>query len=483
MIGAGWGARGRSLAATAATVVLLASCGARLTAEQRAAGIGSLRGGTGGDTTGASTGNTFGSGTGGTTGGTGAAGTGTAGAGTGGLGAAGCTGTGGATDKGVTANQITLATASDISGVQPGLFKSTWQAMEALAAYANSQGGVCGRGIKNLLLDSQASSTADRAAVQQACDQSFALVGSMSAFDDGGASAGQDCGIPDISAITVNQARSDATNVYPAYPVGPHHFATGWGLYIKNTYPEAVQTACFVTLNVGVSVQNGQQRINALTKLGYRFVWTGQTQVVQANYTPFVQQMKDHDCHFIDMLADYQSMVRFQQAMQQQNWYPQIRVWDSAAYSPAYLTQGGSAVNSVTGVACSVNPQPCPSYVFINTSLFEEASSNPELQLYETWLQRVAPGAQPDYFGEYAWSAGRLFIKAAAAVGAHLTRSALLAELKTIHAWNDFGMHATHDIGNKLEANCYLYVETVNDRFVRKTPASGWTCAGPLMNT
>lgn len=482
MIGAGWGARGRSLAATVATVLLLAACGARLTSDQRAAGIGALRGGAGGFDTGTAggSGTSFG-GTTGTT--TGATAGGTGGAGTTGLGAAGCTGTGGATDKGVTANQITLATASDISGVQPGLFKSTWEAMEALAAYANSQGGVCGRGIKNLLLDSQATSTANRAAVQQACDQAFALVGSMSAFDDGGASAGQSCGIPDVSAITVNQARSDATNVFPAYPVGPHHFASGWGTYIKNTYPQAVQTACFITLNVAVSVQNGNQRINALTKLGYHFVWTGQTGVVQASYTPFVQQMKDHNCHFIDMLSDYQSTVRLQQAMQQQNWYPQVRVWDSAAYSPAYLTQGQSAVNTVTGAACSVDPQPCPAFVFINTALFEEAASNPELQLYESWLQRVAPGHQPDYFGEYAWSAGRLFLKAAAAVGAHLTRTALLAQLKTIHAWNDFGMHATHDIGNKLEANCYLYIETVNDKFVRRTPASGWTCAGPLMAT
>jgi hypothetical protein len=308
------------------------------------------------------------------------------------------------------------------------------------------------------------------------------MVGSMSAFDDGGASVGQSCGIPDISAITVNAARSTASNVYPAYPVGPNYFNTAWGTYVKNTYPNAIKHAGFITLNAGASVQNGNQRIKALTNLGYNFVYKAQVQVLEANYTPFVQNMKNAGVQFIDMVSDYQSTVRLQKAMEQQGWYPEVRVWDSAVYSPNYLTQGGTAVQDNNSSACSVTPKPCPALLFLNTGLIEEASSNPEMQLYTQWLQRAAPGAVPDYFGIYAW-AGRLFIKAAAQVGAKLTRKALFAALQSIHSWNDFGMHVAHDIGAKREANCALFAEVKNGRFVRTSPASGWTCAGSLMKT
>ena len=482
--------RAKVVASVLLSVSLLATaCGARLTAAQRAAGIGALTkngGSTTGSATGGTTGATTGSSIGGTTGASGATTGGAAGGTTGGannLGSGSCS-SGGATDTGVTANQITLATVADVSGVQPGLFKSAWQAMSAVTAYINSQGGICGRQLKDLQLDSQADSTQNRAAVQQACTQSFALVGSMSAFDDGGASVGQQCGIPDISAITVNAARSNASNVYPAYPVGPNYINTSWGLQIKQRYPDAIKKSAFITLNAGASVQNGNQRIKALTKMGYTFVYTTQVQVVESNYSPYVQAMQSKGVEFIDMLADYQSIVRLQKAMQQAGWFPQVRVWDSVAYSPAYLSQGGTAVQSQpSGCNDVLKNVPCPAYVFLNTALFQEASSNPEMQLYLTWLQRVAPGAQPDYFGLYAWSAGRLFQKAATMVGAKLTRKALFSALQSIHSWNDFGLHIAHDIGAKREGNCTLYVEIKSSGFVRAFPASGWTCTGSLMKT
>ncbi len=217
-------ARSRAFVSIVFSLALFTTaCGARLSADQRAAGIGALnRGGSStGSTTGGTTGATTGATTGGTTGGTTGAGTtgGTTGGGTGPVGAA-CS-SGGATDTGVTANQITLATVADVSGVQPGLFLSARQAMQAVTAYINSVGGICGRTLKDTQLDSQADSTQNRAAVQQACTSAFALVGSMSAFDDGGATVGQQFGIPDNPPATGNPSRPEATNCDPAYPLQP----------------------------------------------------------------------------------------------------------------------------------------------------------------------------------------------------------------------------------------------------------------------
>ena len=82
-----------------------------------------------------------------------------------------------------------------------------------------------------------------------------------------------------------------------------------------------------------------------------------------------------------------------------------------------------------------------------------------------------------------AWSAGRLFQKAALTAGPRLTRKALFAQLKQIHSWSDYGLHVTQDIGNKREANCTLYMEIRNQQFTRIFPSSGWSCAGSLMPT
>jgi ABC-type branched-subunit amino acid transport system substrate-binding protein len=378
-------------------------------------------------------------------------------------------GNGGATDRGVTGNQITLATAADVTGVQPGIFRSAWQAMSALAAYVNSTGGIYGRHIKNLLLDSRADSVANRAAVQQACDQSFALVGSMSAFDDGGASVGEKCGIPDLSAITVNAARQLAKNVYAASPNRPDYVNTSWMRYIARKYPEPIKHSAMLWLNAGATSQNAAQDVKAMSALGYNFVYKAETQVLEGNYSPYVQAMKEKGVQLVSMVADYQSIIRLQKSMEQAGWFPQVRLWNSVIYSQNYLKTGGSAVNG--GI------------VFLNTAMFEEAASNPEMQLYEQWLQRTAPGAVPDYFGMYAWSAGRLFQKAAIAAGPKLTRASLFAAVKNIHAWDDYGMHATHDVGNKKEANCTLFAEVRNGHFVRIYPSKSWNCEGSLMKT
>src|SRR5213594_628656 len=145
-------------------MLVLAACGARLTREQKLAGIGSLGGGTGGATTGETTGATTGTAattTGATTGSAATTGASTGAATTTGAAASACgnPATNPASDTGVTKNQITVATASDVNGVQAALFKSTHDAMRAFTTMINSQGGVCGRTLKFLPLDTRADTT------------------------------------------------------------------------------------------------------------------------------------------------------------------------------------------------------------------------------------------------------------------------------------------------------------------------------------
>jgi len=476
--------KSRAAAVTIATMLVLGACGARLTASQRAAGIG-LGGGSGSETTGsAGTGTGTGTAT-GTTAGTGiTSGTGTAGtaigSGTGAVGSVACavTGKNTASDTGVTPNQITVATASDVSGVQAALFKSTFYAMQAWASMVNSQGGICGRGIKNELIDTKADSTANQAAVSQACSTAFALVGSMSAFDNGGAETGQSCGIPDLTAITVNGARAKATNVYPIYPVRPDKIPIGTANYIKKHYPDVITHAAMIYLNAEVTKANALQRVKAYETVGFNFGPSNdrrvyQVEVLEPNYGTIVQKLKDKGVEYVNMVANYQSIQKLLQAMDQADWYPKVRDWDSVAYSDQFANQNGQPFLPANG-----------SLVFLNTALYEERASNPEMQLYITWLNRVAPGSKPDYFGFYAWSAGRLFQQLASQIGPDLTRKALFAAVKKVHSWDGHGLHAAHDIGNKIMSPCFLYVTINNGKFIRKDPSSGFMCnEGPVINT
>jgi ABC-type branched-subunit amino acid transport system substrate-binding protein len=464
---------------TAAIAVLLSvvasACGARLTTAQRAAGIGGGRGGGGGavPTDGATSGPGATTGPGGTSGpGAGA----TSGPGGGGVvGGGGCpAGTNTASDTGVTASQVTIGTASDQSGVQAALFRSTIEAVRAVTAYINSTGGICGRTVVNKPYDTKAETTANQSAVTQACSETFALVGSMSAFDNGGADAGERCGIPDLTAITVNGDRSRAKNVYPIYPVRPDKLPIGPANYIKEKYgSDVIKHAAMFYLNAGVTKSNALQRVKAYTTVGFDFTYIQEVQVIEGNYGSFVQKMKDKGIKYVSMVANYQSIQKLLSAMNDADYYPTVRDWDSVAYSPNFVQQSGQAFKPADG-----------SLVFLNTSLSEEASGNPEMQLYIQWLSRVAPGSKPDYFGFYAWSAGRLFQKVATTVGHKLTRSAFLAEVKKIHSWDGNGLHAAHDIGNKIMSPCFMYVEIRSSRFARKDPAAGFTCnKGGIVNT
>ena len=473
--------RSRAAAIAITTMLVLAGCGARLTATQRAAGIG-LGGSGGGETTGSAattTGGTAGSGTttgtGASTGVTSGTGAGT-GTGTGATGATACavTGKNTASDKGVTPTQITVATASDASGPQAGLFKSTFYAMQAWAAMVNSLGGICGRSIKSELLDSKTDATANQAAVSQACQSAFALVGSMSAFDNGGASTGQSCGIPDLSAITVNGARVKATNVYPIYPVRPDKIPIGPANYIKKKYPDVIKHAAMLYLNTEVTKANAMQRVKAYESVGFDYgKRIYQVEVLEPNYGTYVQKMQDAGVQYVDMVANYQAIQKLLQAMDTASWYPKVRDWDSVAYSDQFAYQNGQPFTPANG-----------SLVFLNTNIYEERGSNPEMQLYSQWLSRVAPGAKPDYFGFYAWSAGRLFQQLASQIGSTLTRKALFDAVKKVHSWDGHGLHAAHDVGNKIMSPCFMYLTIQSGKFLRKDPSSGFMCnEGPVINT
>ena len=474
--------RGRTIAVLLALALLAAGCGSRLSDEQRlAATSGGGGGGIGAGSAGDASGGEFGDGTGATgEGGGPAAGGGGATGGAGGGGATGGggggqtggakppaapkEGNGGATDVGVTGTEIKISVLTDLTGPVPGIFKPTVDAVNAWANLINSQGGIFGRKIKVIPIDSKTSTADNRAGAQQACKDTFAIVGSMSAYDDGGAGPINECGIPDISATVVNRPRDQAKTTYPAFPNVADYYILGPKKSIAEEDPGAVKKAAMLWLNAPVARFNATKNMDAAKSIGYEWVYTQQVEVVEPNYTRFVSEMKRLGVQYVSMVGDDNSTSRLLKAFNSQNYIPKYREFDSAIYNPEFPSKVKDAGPAAEGVMVS------------NTSVpLEEAASNPEYKLYLSTLQRA--GGKPNgFFGLYAWSAARLFQEALQKIGPKITRQALIAYLQGVSSWDNHGMHAGHNIGGKKASPCFVMLHLQGGRFVRKFPAQGFDC-------
>ena len=382
-------------------------------------------------------------------------------------GSASCTSAnnGGATDTGVTASQIRVGNITSITGVAPGLTRSAQQATEAVAAYINSQGGICGRTIKVDAFDDGNTSSGNYAAAQQACSTDFAMVGNASGFDDGSASAVSKCGIPDVASEVSTHEAGNVPQIFGASPGNAHYWSTGPAVWLKRTYPNAVTHAAMIYLSVPATQEQAASEMSTYQGVGFKYVYTAAVSPTEPNYAPYVQNMESNGVQYVTEYSDDNSAARLAQAMQQASFAPQVVDWFSEMYTPAFLseTQGTADGN----------------LVLMATAPYEEASSSPGMQLFMTWMNRVAPGFTHDIFAEFAWSAGLAFFQAAKAVGAHLTRAALLQQLSQIHQWDGGGVEPPVDFGSHIPTNCFSYfkINQSGNGFSRVYPSSGYDCS------
>lgn len=364
---------------------------------------------------------------------------------------------------GITDKTITIANASDISGPVPGLFTSAQDGARAYVAYFNSQSDICGRKLELLALDSRTDNGADQQAYARACQQAFAAVGSQSAFDSGGAATAKSCGIPDIRATAVTNERFGCPNCFSAQSVNVNQFQNAVPDFVKKTSAKAAQNAGFVWIKAGAGPLNAQNQVKAMTKRGMRFVYQQGIDVSEFNYAPFVQQMKSKGVEYVQFLGAYQQAVRLAQTMQQQGYKPAMYVLDPTAYNQAFVEQGGAAVEGVR--------------VFVNTAMYDEVDSNKEMALYRTWLNQVKPGAEPNFFGVWSWSAARLFVEKSLALGGDLSRQSLVASMKGVKNWTANDLHSPQQVGIKQVGDCWRFIEVKGGKWV---PVGGqkYTCNG-----
>jgi ABC-type branched-subunit amino acid transport system substrate-binding protein len=368
-----------------------------------------------------------------------------------------------ADQTGVTSSTITVANVSDITGPVPGIFTSAQQAVKAYVAYFNATSSLCGRKLSVLSLDSRTDAGGDQTAYSTACSKAFAAVGSMSAFDSGGAAVAQGCGLPDIRSQSVSDARNACTTCFGAQATQVHAFQNAVPDYFVKNFHTASQHAAMIYVDEPASVQNAEDQMKVEKVRGMHFVWSGSFDVAEFNYSPYVQKMKQAGVQWVQFVGSSDEAVHLRQAMQQQHFAPKVFLTDPTAYTPTYAQSGGSAVDGT--------------FAFVDFTPFEEAASNPELRLYETWLHQVAPGAAPSYFGVFAWSAARLFVQESIALGGKLTRAHLVSRVRGVRDWTSNGLHAPQDVGGKKNGSCWRFIKLEKGTW-RAVGGTSYICHG-----
>lgn len=352
---------------------------------------------------------------------------------------------------GITDSTIRVGNASDISGPVPGLFTAAQQASRAFVQYFNSTGGtICGRKLVLDNYDTHTDGGGDQQAYTKGCTTDFAMVGSMSAFDSGGARAAQSCGIPDIRAISTTTERGACTTCFGTQPAGPEAFENAVPDYlIKHT---GGKNAAMLYINIGASAANGKSQVKHQTKRGVRYVVNRGIDIAEFNYSPYVQEMKDKKVTSVQFIASSAQFARLAQAMASADFHPKVYLIDPSAYNDDYTKVAGAAGIGTT--------------VYLNFTPFEEAASNPEISLYIRYLQQVAPGAKPTFFGLFAWSATRLFVEQAVKLGGKLSRPALIASMRRVDNWTSHGGHAPQHVGSKKIADCWRFIKWTGSAWV-----------------
>ena len=471
----------RLVIALLASAVLSTACGARLSDEQRQEALTQFGSGGGGVSQGEVVDDTAGEElaagddaavetttetTGGTEGTAGSAGTeGTAAGAGGAAGASGDTrkappgGNGGATDKGITADTILINNVSDISGAVPGLFEDAQLAVKAYVAYFSAkEGTIYGRKLKLLALDSRLDAGANRSASIEACDKTFAGVGSVSAFDQGGAPVIQECGMPDIRGLSTTNPMKKVPNAFPINAAGTGgERSTGMFGWAAEKFPEAIKKAAYLYIDGEVTRELQKEDVEATkATLGYNWIYEKAIGITETNYGPVVQQLKNSGAEYVTFTGAQEQAASLAKQFKTQGFQPKVWQPTVTAYTPNYISGAGDAAEGT--------------YIAVTASLNEEMSINPELKTYAQWLNQVAPGATPTGIGQFAWGAAALFVEKMKEIGPKPTRKALLATLPKVRNYTGNGLFPGQDVGGRRLSSCTKIVQVQGGKFVRFTP-------------
>ena len=350
-----------------------------------------------------------------------------------------------ASDKGVTATDIHLATVTDkgFTG-RPGLNKEMFDAAVAFSKWCNEHGGIVGR--KLVIDDRDAKLTDYNATIVSSCEEDFAMVGGGAVFDDADNGGRVACGLPNIAGYVVTpKARVADLQVQP-FPNPVYKFNAG-GLAAANTIKAGTLNAAGVlTAELPATVVVRDATVEAIQQLGGKVVSQPVYSALgESNWSPFVLQLKQNNVTFMHMVGEPENLALMEKAMKTEGYYPDAIVETANHYDHKLTDNGGDAIKN-TWVALGYIP-------------FENASQNKATQDYLDLMKQYNPDGKVAELGAQTISSYLLFAKAATDCGANLTRTCFIEKAKAVTSWTGGGLHAETNPGGNIPSPCFLLVK------------------------
>jgi Periplasmic binding protein len=358
----------------------------------------------------------------------------------------------GGSDTGISGTEIHLAVIAD----DPTPF----QGMNAWMTSVNKHGGIADRKVRLDLFDTHGSADGYLAAVTSACNQDFAIVGSLSDFDSPAGAV--DCAaIPDLP-VEATPDHGAAANTFAAFPRNALTVAAGPYRWMVGNVDGCCQPFTLVPDSEPARART-LTMITAAQSAGFE---SGDTADVSASdgpdrYTEIVGQIDESASTFAESGLGLQSTVLLRQAAG--GSAPGVKAWycDARCYDSSFVAGGGAAVED--------------ELIGIETTPFTDKDQVDALRAYIHTTKHA--GVQPTYTGLRAYVAGLLFERSAKAVvdasgNDGLTRVRLLDTLAGIHDFDGGGIIGTTDVGARTPTGCSVLLRVHNGRFTRTNPSA-----------
>lgn len=371
---------------------------------------------------------------------------------------------------------LRLGTATDHGyEAAPGLTVEMLDAAEAFAGWCNAQGGVRGLPIEIVDLDGKLFNVP--AATEQACAETFAMVGGGWVFDNQMYPRFHECGMVSFPGYAVTAEASLANGRVQPIPNPPNLKPASWFLWAKKYQAEAIGKPAIIYGDFVSTKMVAEQIKGTMAALG----GFGEPLMIptnpagEANWTPFAQQLKNEGITMLSVVGEPGNMILLYKAMREVGYVPDLVLNDANHYSEQIVAEGNSEATEGLRVRTVYSP-------------FEEADQNPALATFLEMMATYNPDGRIAGLGQQAVSAMLLFVQSAnACLDANdnvLERECVLAEAKKVTSWTAGGLHAESNPGSNEPPRCGLIMGVVDGTWQRVYPergsaddnGNGWRC-------
>ena len=177
----------------------------------------------------------------------------------------------GSTDQGVTNSTIRIAYGDDRGfSTEPGLDQEMGDAIKAMIAWCNAQGGINGRKIVGDFYDAAVTSVGN--VMTQACKNDFMLVGEGFALDGVVEQTRLGCNLAAVPGFTVSSVAANAYEMYQATPNPANYSPVSSAYQAEKLFGSKTHHAGVYDSNLSTEEQSTAKAVQAYTETGWKFV-------------------------------------------------------------------------------------------------------------------------------------------------------------------------------------------------------------------